>query len=157
MTAHIYKAKLTWTGNLGEGTSGYKAYTRDYDVAFEGKPVIKGSSDPNYFGDATRHNPEDMLLAALSACHMLWYLHLCAVNRIVVTDYEDHAEGVMEMSRDGSGQFTEVMVSSEISRNSRCLKAHPPPEAAAVFRFATPERSVLWTLLFDTRFETADE
>ena len=115
MTAHTYKAKLTWTGNLGEGTSGYKAYTRDYDVAFEGKPVTKGSSDPNYFGDATRHNPEDMLLAALSACHMLWYLHLCAVNRIVVTDYEDHAEGVMEMSRDGSGQFTGVTLRPRVT------------------------------------------
>ena len=68
MTAHVYTTKLTWTGNRGEGTSGYKAYTRDYDVACEGKPVIRGSSDPNYLGDATRHNPEDMLLTALSAC-----------------------------------------------------------------------------------------
>ena len=108
MTAQVYRAKLIWTGNRGEGTSGYKAYARDYDVACEGKAMIEGSSDPNYFGDATRHNPEDMLLAALSACHMLWYLHLCAVNRIVVTDYEDRAEGVMETSPDGSGQFTNV-------------------------------------------------
>ena len=115
MTAHVYKAKLTWTGNRGEGTSGYKAYARDYDVACEGKAVIKGSSDPNYLGDATRHNPEDMLLAALSACHMLWYLHLCAVNRIAVTDYEDHAEGVMEMSRDGSGQFTQVTLGPRVT------------------------------------------
>ena len=115
MAAHVYKAKLTWTGNQGEGTSGYKAYTRDYDVACEGKAVIKGSSDPNYFGDAMRHNPEDMLLAALSACHMLWYLHLCAVNRIVVTDYEDHAEGVMEMSGDGSGQFTQVKLGPRVT------------------------------------------
>jgi len=104
----VYATRLTWTGNRGEGTSGYKAYTRDYDIAFHGKAVIRGSSDPNYFGDATRHNPEDLLLAALSACHMLWYLHLCAVNRVVVTEYEDRAEGVMEMSRDGSGQFSEV-------------------------------------------------
>ncbi len=115
MTAHTYKAKLIWTGNQGEGTSGYKAYTRDYDVAIEGKPVIKGSSDPNYLGDATRHNPEDLLLAALSACHMLWYLHLCAVNRIVVTAYEDHAEGVMEMARDGSGRFTEITLRPRVT------------------------------------------
>ena len=115
MAAHVYKAKLTWTGNQGEGTSHYKAYTRDYDVATEGKPVIRGSSDPNYFGDATRHNPEDMLLAALSACHMLWYLHLCAVNRIVVTDYEDIAEGAMEMSPDGSGQFTVVTLRPQVT------------------------------------------
>ena len=115
MTAHVYSTKLTWTGNQGKGTSGYKAYTRDYDVACEGKAVIKGSSDPNYFGDATRHNPEDMLLAALSACHMLWYLHLCSVNGIVVTDYEDHAEGVMEMSGDGSGQFTQVTLRPRVT------------------------------------------
>ena len=115
MTAHAYTAKLTWTGNRGEGTSGYRAYTRDYDVASEGKPVIEGSSDPNYFGDATRHNPEDMLLAALSACHMLWYLHLCAVNKVVVTDYQDNPKGVMEMSRDGSGQFTEVTLRPRVT------------------------------------------
>ena len=84
-------------------------------MACEGKPVIRGSSDPNYLGDAARHNPEDMLLAALSACHMLWYLHLCAVNRVVVTDYEDNPEGVMDMSRDGSGQFTEVTLRPRVT------------------------------------------
>ena len=90
---HTYSVTLTWTGDQGEGTSDYKAYTRDYDIACEGKPVLKGSADPNYFGDGARHNPEDMLVASLSACHMLWYLHLCAVSKVVVTAYEDHAEG----------------------------------------------------------------
>ncbi len=115
MTEHVYKTTLTWTGNQGEGTSGYKAYTRDYDVECEGKAVIRGSSDPNYFGDANRHNPEELLLAALSACHMLWYLHLCAVNRVVVTGYQDRAEGEMEMSRDGSGQFTGVTLRPQVT------------------------------------------
>ncbi len=71
---HRYSARLTWTGNQGQGTATYKAYTRDYDIDCEGKPILKGSAHRNYFGDASRHNPEDMLLASLSACHMLWYL-----------------------------------------------------------------------------------
>ena len=125
MTAHVYTTRLTWTGNQGEGTSGYKAYTRDYEVACEGKAVIRGSSDPNYLGDASRHNPEDLLLSALSACHMLWYLHMCAVNRVVVTAYEDNPEGIMEMARDGTGQFTEVTLRPRvtISAGSDAAKA----------------------------------
>ena len=112
---HTYNVTLTWTGDQGEGTSDYKAYTRDYDIACEGKPVLKGSADPNYFGDSARHNPEDMLVASLSACHMLWYLHLCAVSKVVVTAYEDHAEGVMAVNPDGSGQFTSVTLKPRIT------------------------------------------
>ena len=82
---HTYAALITWTGNQGEGTTTYKAYTRDYEVACAGKPPIMGSADPAYLGDAGRHNPEDLLVAALSACHMLWYLHLCAAGKVVVT------------------------------------------------------------------------
>ena len=105
---HQYSAHLTWTGNQGEGTANCKAYTRDYDIDCEGKPVVKGSADPAYYGDAARHNPEDMLLASLSACHMLWYLHLCALRKVVVTAYEDFAEGALEVNSNGSGQFTRV-------------------------------------------------
>src|SRR5690606_36990043 len=81
-------------------------YSRDYDVIIEGRPTLAGSSDEAFRGDASRHNPEDLLLAAISACHMLWYLHLCAVAGIVVTAYEDQAEAEMAMNADGSGQFT---------------------------------------------------
>ena len=112
---HTYTATVTWTGNQGAGTTNYKAYTRDYDIIFDGKPVIKGSADPGYLGDAARHNPEDMLLASLSACHMLWYLHLCAVSKVVVTEYEDRAEGVMETSPDGSGAFTSATLKPRIT------------------------------------------
>ncbi len=115
MTRHVYAAKLTWTGNCGEGTTRYQAYTRDYDIVCKGKPVIRGSSDPNYLGDATRHNPEDMLLASLSACHMLWYLHLCAVNKIVVTAYEDQPEGAMEVVSGSDGRFTEVVLRPRVT------------------------------------------
>ena len=115
MTRHVYTAKLIWTGNQGEGTTGYRAFSRDYDIACEGKPIIRGSSDPNYLGDATRHNPEDMLLASLSACHMLWYLHLCAVNKIVVTAYEDQPEGAMEVVSGSDGRFTEVVLRPRVT------------------------------------------
>ena len=112
---HAYTATVTWTGNQGAGTTNYKAYTRDYDIICDGKPVIKGSADPGYLGDAARHNPEDMLLASLSACHMLWYLHLCTVSKVVVTEYKDRAEGAMETSPDGSGAFTGATLKPRIT------------------------------------------
>ena len=132
MTRHVYTAKLIWTGNLGEGTTGYRAFSRDYDIACEGKPIIRGSSDPNYLGDATRHNPEDMLLASLSACHMLWYLHLCAVNKIVVTAYEDQPEGAMEVVSGSDGRFTEVVLRPRvtIAAGSDAAKAESLHEVA---------------------------
>ncbi len=112
---HRYTATVTWTGNQGGGTTDYKAYTRDYDIGCAGKPLIQGSADPGYLGDAGRHNPEDMLLASLSACHMLWYLHLCATNKVVVTAYEDAAEGVMQTNPDGSGEFKRVTLKPRIT------------------------------------------
>ena len=112
---HTYQATVTWTGNRGDGTAGYKAYTRDYDIACPGKPVIRGSADPAYRGDAGRYNPEDMLVAALSACHMLWYLHLCSAAGIVVTAYEDAAGGVMRTHSDGSGEFTRVTLRPRVT------------------------------------------
>jgi organic hydroperoxide reductase OsmC/OhrA len=115
---HLYTATVTWTGNQGDGTSDYKAFTRDYDIICAGKPIVKGSADPGYLGDATRYNPEDMLLAALSACHMLWYLHLCTVSKVVVTAYQDAVEGTMLTNQDGSGEFTSVTLKPRITITS---------------------------------------
>ena len=113
---HIYNATVTWTGNSGAGTAGYKAYTRDHDIACPGKPVIRGSADPAYRGDAGRHNPEDLLVAALSACHMLWYLHLCSAAGVVVTAYEDAAEGVMQTHPpEGTGEFAQVTLRPRVT------------------------------------------
>ncbi len=112
---HRYTARVTWTGNRGPGTAGYDAYARDYEIACPGRPVIAGSSDPAYLGDASRHNPEDLLVASLSACHMLWYLHLCAVHGVVVSAYEDRAEGMMEVNPDGSGQFARVVLRPRVT------------------------------------------
>jgi organic hydroperoxide reductase OsmC/OhrA len=105
---HNYSVKVIWTGNAGNGTSVYRAYQRDHEITVAGKPPIPGSSDPKFRGDSTRYNPEELLVGALSTCHMLWYLHLCADAGVVVVSYEDRAEGTMEESSDGGGRFTGV-------------------------------------------------
>jgi organic hydroperoxide reductase OsmC/OhrA len=107
---HHYKATTTWVGNKGKGTKDYKSYDRDHDISIEGKPALLCSSDPSFRGNKARQNPEELLVASLSGCHMLWYLHLCAVNGVVVTAYTDEAHGVMEENKDGSGQFREVVL-----------------------------------------------
>ena len=107
---HSYATDLVWTGNRGEGTSGYRAYDRAHEISVAGKPVIPGSSDPHFRGDATRYNPEELLVASLSACHMLWFLHLCADAGIRVERYTDSATGAMQEAADGGGHFTEVVL-----------------------------------------------
>lgn len=113
--AHHYALKLRWTGNRGEGTTDYRAYDRAYEIAIEGKPALKGSADPAFLGDAALHNPEELLVASLSACHMLWYLHLCAVEGIVITEYQDDASGTMQQEPDGGAQFTSVVLKPRVT------------------------------------------
>jgi organic hydroperoxide reductase OsmC/OhrA len=109
MKTHHYSIKTEWTGNQGEGTASYKSYHRSYRLSGEGKTTeILGSSDPAFLGDASKYNPEDLFLASLSACHLLWYLHLCAVNQVIVTHYVDKSTGIMLENKEGSGRFTEV-------------------------------------------------
>lgn len=88
MRHHHYHLDLQWTGNRGSGTSGYRSYDRDHRIVVGGKAEILGSSDPAFRGDKTKHTPEELLLSSLSACHMLWYLHLCADAGIIVTDIQ---------------------------------------------------------------------
>ncbi len=112
---HHYKATITWTGNKGSGTSDYKAYERSHTVAIDGKPEIKASSDAPFLGDVTKHNPEDFLLSALSSCHMLWYLHLCADAGIIAVDYTDSATGIMVQLPTGGGHFSEVTLNPVVT------------------------------------------
>jgi organic hydroperoxide reductase OsmC/OhrA len=127
---HHYRTTTTWTGNLGTGTSQYKAYSRSHEITGAQKAVvIQGSSDPLFRGDPARYNPEDLLVGALSACHMLWVLHLCADAGIVVTDYSDEAAGEMEEHPDGSGEFTLVtlhprMTITDASRIDDAVAVH---------------------------------
>jgi organic hydroperoxide reductase OsmC/OhrA len=108
MSEYLYKTTVTWTGNLGKGTSDYRSYERNHVINTDGKPEIPGSSDPSFRGDKTRYNPEELLVASLSSCHMLWYLHLCSVAGVVVVDYTDEARGTMIETADGGGYFKEV-------------------------------------------------
>ena len=105
---HHYALSIEWTGNSGTGTSDYRAYTRNHTISSDGKPDLLASSDPSFRGDKTRYNPEEMLVAALSSCHMLSYLHVCVLNGVVVLEYKDNATGTMKENPDGSGQLTEV-------------------------------------------------
>jgi organic hydroperoxide reductase OsmC/OhrA len=112
---HHYKIRTVWTGNRGTGTSGYRAYDRAHAVSIEGKPDLLMSSDANFRGDGTRHNPEDLLVASLSSCHMLWYLHMAADAGLVVTAYEDEAEGHMQLRPDGGGAFVRATLRPRVT------------------------------------------
>lgn len=106
---HRYQIRTTWTGNTGQGTANYRAYARDHEISGDNKQnAIPGSSDPTFRGDGARYNPEELLVAALSACHMLWVLHLAADAGITIVAYSDEADGVMAETDGGGGHFTEV-------------------------------------------------
>ncbi len=111
---HIYETNLVWVGNKGSGTMDYRSYDRDFTVEIDGKDSLSGSSDSIFLGDKSKYNPEDLLLSSVSSCHMLWYLHLCSKNGIVVLEYKDSAKGVMTETADGSGKFTEIVLSPEV-------------------------------------------
>lgn len=111
---HTYKVKVQWTGNRGSGTSGYRDYDRDHLIESAGKPAIPGSADPAFRGDATRWNPEDLLVASASACHKLWYLHLCADAGIAVLDYVDEAQGTMIDTAE-EGRFKEIVLHPRVT------------------------------------------
>jgi len=151
---HTYALDLHWEGNRGEGTGSYQAYGRDYRISQAGKPDLVGSADPAFRGDPARPNPEDLLLAALSACHMLSYLALCARQGVVVLDYADHAEGVLAFNTTGGGRFTEVALHPRVrvaGRDQATLalelhtKAHEDCFIAASCNFPVRhEAMVMW-------------
>jgi len=112
--SHHYETEIAWTGAGEKGTRNYKSYERHYDINIKGKPTVAGSSDPAFRGDPACHNPEDMLVASVSSCHMLWYLHLCSVSGVIVTSYIDSALGVMEEDTSGKGRFTKITLRPKI-------------------------------------------
>lgn len=111
---HHFSAEIRWTGNTGSGTTNYQSYSRKHIIRCEGKPEIVSSSAPVFRGDADMYNPEELLVASLSSCHMLWYLHLCAENGVNVLEYNDRASGIMVVEKGGAGKFTEVTLHPEI-------------------------------------------
>ena len=158
---HSYHVSVSWTGNRGEGTSGYRAYDRSHEVAAgpedlahgsagRGRPQpIAGSSDPAFRGDPDRWNPEQLLTASLAQCHMLWYLHLCAAAGVVTTGYSDDAVGTMAEDADGGGRFTEVVLRPHVTVSSRDMIA----KAAGLHRDAHEKCFIARSVAFPVRHE----
>jgi organic hydroperoxide reductase OsmC/OhrA len=121
---HTYDTVVTWTGDRGTGTSHYSAYDRTHEITADGTPMIAGSADPAFRGDPSRWNPEQLLVASLSQCHMLWYLHLAAVAGVVVTGYVDRAVGTMAEQPDGVGQFVEVVLRPTVTVTEPTMTEH---------------------------------
>ena len=125
MNQHTYKTTVEWTGNKGSGTYDYRSYSRSHIIKIDGKANILGSSDSSFRGEKSKHNPEDMFVASISACHMLWYLHLCADAGVIVLKYKDDAEGSMIVDQSGGGRFNNVTLrpTIEITKESSLIKA----------------------------------
>ncbi|QYG10676.1 OsmC family protein [Microbacterium sp. PAMC22086] len=111
---HHYALTATWTGNTGTGTTGYRDYRRDVTIEVGGKPDLLASADKPFRGDPSRWNPEDLLLASLSECHLLSYLHACVTAGVVVVSYRDRASGVMREDGAGGGAFVEALLRPEV-------------------------------------------
>ncbi|MBC7745935.1 MAG: OsmC family protein [Flavobacterium sp.] len=112
---HQYHLTLKWTGNTGTGTSGYKDYQRSHSVFIENKAELVCSADPAFSGDSTKYNPEELFISSLSSCHMLWFLHLCAEAGVVVTHYVDRATGTLNLTLNGGGRFTEIILNPVVT------------------------------------------
>lgn len=117
---HHYRVRVQWQGSRATGTTGYRDYGREHQLSASGKAPIEGSADPAFLGDADRWNPEELLVGSLSACHKLWYLHLCAEAGVVVLAYDDHAEGDMDAAL---GRFTRVTLRPRITLKDAGLEA----------------------------------
>ncbi len=130
---HHYQALIKWTGNKGTGTESYRNYERSHTIEIPGKTTISGSSDPAFRGDSSKHNPEDLLVSSLSACLMLWYLHLCSEAKLIATEYVDNAIGIMVETSTGDRHFTAVTLNPIVTvleesmiakANERCFIAN---------------------------------
>ena len=150
---HAYAITTTWTGDRGEGTTGYRAYGRDHDLDADGSPTLAASSDPAFRGDADRWNPELLLVAALSDCHLLAYLHLCAVNGVVVTAYRDGATAVMVEDETGGGRFESVTLRPHVT----IAAGSDPDKAVALHHEANAKCFVANSLNFPVGHEATIE
>ncbi len=112
---HDFASRIEWTGNRGAGTASYRGYDRTWSITTPGKPRVDCSNDPRLGGDPALHNPEDLLIASLSACHMLWYLHLASEAGLVVEDYQDAPLGHGESTPDGAGRFVAATLRPRIT------------------------------------------
>lgn len=119
MASEQYEIINEWTGNTGSGTSSYTSYSRSHEFRVEGKPTLPGTSATSYRGQPDRYNPEELLVASVSACHMLWYLHLCAEAGVVVESYTDKAVGELTTYPAGSGEFACITLRPKITISAK--------------------------------------
>jgi organic hydroperoxide reductase OsmC/OhrA len=108
MPTHSYEARVTWqTG--GEGVA-----AGNHRVEFEGRPAVEVSAAPQYRGDPTRLNPEELFVAALASCQLLTYLALARGAGVAVRRYEDRAVGTLAIA-DRKMRMTEVLLRPRIT------------------------------------------
>ena len=136
---HLYATTLEWSGSTAEG---YRRYDRTHTVRITGKSDLSITADPTFLGDPAKHNPEDLLVAALSSCHLLTYLALCARARIVVTGYRDKATGTMVTTTEGGGQFSEVVLHPEVTVAEEGMVAKAQDLHAAAHKYCFIANSV---------------
>lgn len=153
---HEYAADVVWTGAGATGTTGYTAYARDHEVRVPGKATILASADPAFRGDPARHNPEELLVAALAECHMLWFLHFAATSGVVVVGYADRAGGTMRVEAAGHGQFTGVVLRPQVTvRPGAAVGAALDAQLADLHRRAHEHCFIARSVSFPVRTEPA--
>lgn len=153
---HRYQTAVRWTGNRGQGTGSYRVYGREHTIEVAGKAAIRGSSDPAFRGDPACHNPEELLVAAASACHMLMYLHLCADAGIVLTAYEDAATGVMVEDANGGGRFCSILLAPRITLAPGCDRERARALHAEAHRLCFVANSLSTPIICEPSFAEAE-
>lgn len=153
MVAHGYTARVVWTGNRGAGTQTYKGYDRTWNIETQGKPVVACSNDPMLGGDPNLHNPEDLLLATVSACHMLWFLHLASDAGIAVQGYVDDPLGEAEVEPSGKGRFTRVVLRPVITVPEGTDLESADAIHHEIHKVCFIARSVAFPVAYEARYE----
>jgi len=153
---HDFTSRIIWTGNRGDGTRRYRGYDRSWDIAIDGRAVVHCSNDPLLGGDPAKMNPEDLLLSALSACHMLWYLHLASNAGIVVHGYRDDPVGHAETAPSGAGRFVAAVLRPEITVERGADLAEAAAIHGRIHEFCFIARSVNFPVRHEPRFVEID-
>jgi organic hydroperoxide reductase OsmC/OhrA len=153
---HRYELTVTWTGDRGTGTSGYRDFSRAHEVTAPGRPALLGSSDPVFRGERDRWSPEQLLVAAIAQCHMLWYLHLCAEAGVVVVGYTDNPTARLEEAADGGGQFTELVLHPRITVTEAGMTQRAAELHADAHRLCFIARSVNFPVGHEPLIEVAE-
>lgn len=112
-----YKATITWFRNEQPFTD--NKYKRVHQWKFDGGETIHASASPNIvpapLSDPSAVDPEEAFVAALSSCHMLWFLSIVAKAGYIIDNYEDKAEGILAKNKHGKEAITEVSLFPKVT------------------------------------------